>query len=473
MAVGVALMIAAFGGAVIGRPFVPLALYLTIFFIYPTSNYGSLEASSTAIYFRGSGQLFFPALLWGLLLTVLWTWIGRAFDASAVQKERDIPKILFWFIGWLILLMLHAVWGLMIGKEAKDVLGMHGFSNLPWMGLLILLLFWSGRTEATLFACGRLFILAALAKSLFGLVRFAFFGGDSSNVYQNLMGIKIKLTFFDIGDGLVCLLGLVVAISLLAVRREERRNKLWDVIYSVTAVLALACITLSFRRTAWIGLMLVAVFLLFKMRPMMRWSVALAGVPILLTGLFYAAVMRIGQTRGADGLSAFFYDLVSKRFGAESHRVLELRLAWESFSSSPLLGIGSWGRYASSDLIPWQNPTTAGSFLHSGILHVAMKAGMPGLVLLAGVIFAFIVFVRRLPRDLPAMAEALVLAGCAGLLFMLPDMLIGTPIPQLRTTQLLALCLGLPYFVASALSKKSNLVPKLSSRTLRFQPRVA
>lgn len=452
LAFGLAMAIAAFGGAVLARPIVPLVLYLSVFFVYPTSSYGSLELSGTPIYFRGSGQLFFPALLWLLLITVFWTWMGRVFKPASLQPTlQKAPVIMRWFLGWLVLLLLHAVTGLVIGKDFQDVLGPHGFVNLPWMGLLVLLLFWSGTSERDLLILGRLLVLAALAKSVYGLVRFALFGGDASNVYQNLMGIKIKLTFFDIGDGLVCLLGLVVAVALLLIRRETNRSRLWDAIYVLTALLALACITLSFRRTAWVGLALVSGFILLHMRSRARWSMVLTGLPVLVAGVAYAAVQRIGQTRGAGGITSFFYDLATKRAGPESQRVLELRLAWEAFSDSPLLGIGSWGRYASANLIQWQDPNSAGSFLHSGVLHVAMKAGVPGLVLLVGVFWAFVAHVRKLPRDQPAMGHAVALAGCSGLLFMLPDMLIGTPIPQLRTTQLLALCLGLPYFVSAAI----------------------
>ena len=36
-------------------------------------------------------------------------------------------------------------------------------------------------------------------------------------------------------------------------------------------------------------------------------------------------------------------------------------------------------------------------------------------------------------------------AGAAGLAFMLPDLLVGTPFPQVRTTQMLAICMALPY----------------------------
>jgi hypothetical protein len=40
----------------------------------------------------------------------------------------------------------------------------------------------------------------------------------------------------------------------------------------------------------------------------------------------------------------------------------------------------------------------------------------------------------------------------AGLAFMIPDFLIGTPFPQVRTSQMLAICLALPY-LAMAVAK--------------------
>lgn len=465
MAIALATAIIAFGGAVLSRPLLPLALYLIVFFIFPTSNYGSLQAGSTAIYFRGSGQLFFPVLLWLLLLIVVWTAIGRAFQYARTPRPDANVAILRWFFAWFVLLLLHLLWGVLAGHDVADVLGLHGFVTVPWMGLLVLMMIWAGTSERAMLVAGRLLVVTALLKSWFGLFRFAFLGGDSANVYQNLMGIKIKLTYFDINDSLICLLGLAISLSLLTIHREENVSKIWRALYVVTAVSAVLCIALSYRRTAWIGLMLAGIFLLLKMRRRARLTMILAGLPIILTGLALVASRRIGQTRGAHGLFAFFYDLSSRPFGPESNRVLELRLAWEAFKTSPLVGIGSWGRYASSDLIPWQDPASGGSFLHSGVLHIAMKAGIPGLVLLAGVVAAFIVYVRRLPLDMPAIGLALVLSGCSGLLFMLPDMLVGTPIPQLRTTQLLAFCLGLPYFVGAVLALREKAsTPLVSSQ---------
>jgi hypothetical protein len=110
------------------------------------------------------------------------------------------------------------------------------------------------------------------------------------------------------------------------------------------------------------------------------------------------------------------------------------------------LGIGSWGRYAATMLIAWQDPTKPGAFLHSGILHILMKTGLLGLLLVIGVLAAFVREVRAC-KGYSVRGSALSFAGCCGLLFMLPDFLVGTPIPQFRTTQLIALCLALPFFV--------------------------
>ena len=455
LALGLALIIAIFGGAVIGRPIVPLVLYMAVFFIFAQSTYGSLEVrAAPTIYFRGVGQLFFPALLWGLLVVLVWTWMGRKFAGA---PPVPTPSVVLWLWGWFALLLTHTAWGVFSGHEWADILSVNGFVNIVWMLPLIVLMVWSGRDEKTLIWVARLLVLTTLAKSLFGLGRWAFFGGDKSNVYLNFSRIEIKLTFFDIGDNLVLMLGAAVAVSLLLIRRETARNRLWDSAYALTVVLALACITLSYRRTAWVGLALAAMLLIWKMNARARVPVILAVLPLAIGGIVYAASLRLGARSQVSGIMSFIYDLISSQTGAETQRALELRLAWEAFATSPIVGIGSWGRFASSNLIAWQDQTSsAGAFLHSGVLLIAMKAGLIGLILLGGLGWAFLSHVRRLPRELNPTATALVMAGCCGLLFMLPDMLIGTPFRQVRTTQLIAFCLGLPFMVAVALKLKLN-----------------
>ena len=449
MALGAAVGIAAFGGAVIGRPIVPLLLYISIFFVFAQSSYGSLEIErSNPVYARGTGQVFFPLLYWGLLLILAWTWLGRAFSH---EKSSPMPAVLGWLLAWLGLLVAHVVVGALTGVEIADALSASGFVGVVWMAPLVLLMVWAGasRKPVSLGLLTRLLVLAALAKAAFGLGRWAFFGGDPANIYANAEKLSIRLTYFDIADNLVCVLGMAAALSLLLVKRSDKRSAPWNWIYIFTVVASLACIMLSYRRTAWGGVVLVMIYFFMRMQARWRVPVLMVGVPLLLVGLGIVIGQRLNWRAGANPFDKFFFDLVSSGSGAQGTRVLELRLAWEAFTSSPIVGIGSWGKYASSKLIPWQDPASAGGFLHSGLLHLTMKAGLVGLFLTGGLLWAFVRQARSVAAASTAEARALVMAGVAGLLFMTPDFLFGTPIGQVRTMQLVALCLGLPCLVAA------------------------
>ena len=71
-------------------------------------------------------------------------------------------------------------------------------------------------------------------------------------------------------------------------------------------------------------------------------------------------------------------------------------------------------------------------------------------MLFAATGWAFVHFSRRALRELPPELLGLGTAGVAGIAFMLPDILVGTPFPQVRTSQMLALCLALPYLAMAA-----------------------
>lgn len=97
-----------------------------------------------------------------------------------------------------------------------------------------------------------------------------------------------------------------------------------------------------------------------------------------------------------------------------------------------------------------------------------MKAGLVGLFLTGGLLWAFARQARSLAASSTAEERALVMAGVAGLLFMVPDFLFGTPIGQVRTMQLLALCLGLPCLVAAAQWALAQPAGKRAPKTLHM-----
>lgn len=452
LAIGLAVMLAGFGGAVLDRPLVPLLVYLALYAVFAQSDYGSLDVfANNPIYARGSGQLFYPALLWSLLVMLVWSWIGRRFSGGRAPPSTPV-QVALW--GWVLLLVLHAMAALLLDVPVAQALDGQGFAQVAWMLPLVVLLRWSGQRPETPRWLLRGLVLAALGKSVFGLVRWAFFGGDPANVYRNFDHIDVRLTYFDLCDSLVCLMGGVAALALLA-DPQTRRSLLWRVLCGLTLVLAVPCILLSYRRTAWGGLALAAAALAWLSGRRWRWPLLLGVLPVLLMVLAWIGAQRIGVQSRLGGSQSWLFDLMGSRFGAESTRLLELRLAWQSFTDSPWVGLGAWGRYAYSHLIPWQTSVTAGNFLHSGVLHLAMKTGVVGLLLLGTLVFAFGRECRQALQLGDPARRALALVAVSGALFLLPDLFIGTPVPQLRTMQFWALCLGLPGLATAAVAMRS------------------
>jgi hypothetical protein len=439
-------------------------VYIAVFFFRNSTSYGSLAAAaSPGVYSRGSGVLFFPLLLW----CMFGAWCCARVSAGFQRYPAPACNLRPWFLAWLLLLGGHVAVGMFSNVTLAEVLAPSGFSNIIWMAPLVSLMLLSFRTREHAVELSRFIMLAGLGRAMFGLARWAFLGGDPNNVYANMNDIKIKLTFFDINDSLLCTIAFAIAAVNLFQVVKNKRSLFWTTIDWATLCTTAACIVLSYRRSAWIGFVLAFLIIMMRFPLQRRIHMMALGAPVMGAGLLVAAIRRLGHTKGAgSGLSSLFYDMESKRFGAESERVLELKYALADFISHPLTGIGSWGRYTGYQHISWQAGQDGGLFLHSGVLHIALKAGLPGLVLLGGTIWVFTRFARRALRTLPPELLGLATAGAAGLAFMLPDLLIGTPFPQVRTTQMLAICLALPY-VAMAVASAQPAVQPVETRKRR------
>jgi len=437
------------------RPRYLVFLYLAVFFFANSTSYGSLSIlASGGIYSRGSGLLFFPLLLW----CMLGAWLCARVAAGFRHQPAPPCNLRPWFLAWALLLGAHVAFALFSNVTLARALAPSGFSNIAWMAPLVSLLLLSFRTRDDAVELARFILLAGLGRALFGLGRWGAFGGDPNNVYANMNAINIKLTFFDINDSLLCAMAFAIAAVNLFQSVKVKRASFWTLVDWATLGATAACIMLSYRRSAWVGFLLALLVIMMRFPPRRRLHMLVLGLPLVGLGLLAAAWKRLGQTRGAEGgLSSLFYDMESRRFGAESERVLELKLALGDFISHLFTGIGSWGRYTGYQHISWQSGQDAGLFLHSGVLHIALKAGLPGLILLGGTIWAFCALARLALRTLQPELLGLATAGAAGLAFMLPDLLIGTPFPQTRTTQMLAICLALPY-VAMAASRARDAV---------------
>ena len=442
------LLVAGAGVGMVWPRFLAYA-YLAVFFFNNSTSYGSLAVfGSFSVYTRGSGVLLFPLLLW-LMLGV---WCCARASAGFQRYPAPPCNLRPWFLAWGLLLGAHVAAGMVKHVKLAEAVAPSGFSHIVWMAPLVSLMLLSFRTRAHAIELARFILLAGLGRALFGLARWALGKGDPNNVYANMNDIRIKLTFFDINDSLLCTLAFAIAALKLFQPARDRRSPFWTAAGWATLLATAACVVLSYRRSAWIGFLLAFLVIVLRFPMRRRVQMALLGMPAVGASLLYAALGRLGQTRGAGhGVASLFYDMKTQRFGAQSERVLELKLAMADVLSHPFTGIGSWGRYTGYRQISWQDGPDGGLFLHSGVLHIALKAGLPGLVLLCGTIWAVARFTRGALRSAPPELLGLATAGAAGLAFMLPDLLVGTPFPQVRTTQMLAVCMALPYIAMAVI----------------------
>jgi type II secretory pathway component PulM len=92
--------------------------------------------------------------------------------------------------------------------------------------------------------------------------------------------------------------------------------------------------------------------------------------------------------------------------------------------------------------------------MHSGVLHIALKSGLIGVMASLLVIVGAFRFIAKHSASMAPRERGLLLVGAAGLLFMLPTFLFGTPLIEFRTMQLLALALALPYCAVAVAERR-------------------
>ena len=114
------LPLVAIGGLAVGltRPVWLLFAFVTLLLSFGQTTYGQLQASNV-IYFRGSGLLFFSAVVWALwgmaVISLFW---GGMVKRAAHPTNLSMPAYALFtlFIG-------HLAIGLLLEQPLKEVLG--------------------------------------------------------------------------------------------------------------------------------------------------------------------------------------------------------------------------------------------------------------------------------------------------------------------------------------------------------------
>ncbi|MCE4538311.1 O-antigen ligase family protein [Pelomonas sp. P7] len=432
-------------------------VYLLPLFCFPNASWGLVEtAAGTNFYTRGTGTFFFSAI--NLLL------FGLAAQAFVMRRFGNLPparhnlKVPAAIFGALMLGNL-AVFFAMPNVYWFQLLAPSGLLNVFNLMLAFYVLTTCFGDDKALDRLVNLLIAVVALRGVWGLVRYVALGGDPANFYSNFQHINVKLTFFDINDSFLaatCFFLVVWRLLTDQVRGLGMRS-----LYVGIALLELFIIVFSYRRTGWAGFGLALLLLAFNVNRVQRvWllgSYVFAGLPLLIYKLVQRSATSVahGGASGGSLLERAFPDIFQHgSLSFTTGRFAELYAAFLSVRESPLWGLGAWGRYDGfrfSDLAWHQGDF---GWMHSGVLHIALKTGLIGVVAMLIVMVGAFRFVSRHHARLAPRERGVLLAGAAGLLFMLPNWLFGTPVIEYRTMQLIALALALPYCAVAVADRR-------------------
>lgn len=435
-------------GISLSRPELSVYLLLGIFIAFTGSSYGQLEAART-IYSRGTGQLHFSLInifLFGIALVIC---INNAFS----YKKNQLTPLAKYFWFFVVLMACNVLYVLAANDPTLgilDVFSYRGLLNVVNMGLLFYVCINTFDTTTKLKHLTNFLLLAIALRGVFGMVRWAFFGGDPANVYDNVEMTGTKLTFFDISDGFLAMFAMFVSAWQLYFKRSTLSRSTTLLLVLLFALEA-AILVLSFRRSSLISLGLSAMVLVALLPMKQRiWAMALSALGLMgaVTALNAMRLAKVRSSKGSD--LGFFYDLFGSGNGLESSsRVLEYTETWHSLGDYWAFGLGMWGTMKTSlQALSYHGGDF--SFVHSGFGHVLLKSGLVGLLVFLGLLLSFTSFYLRQRATLSIENKMIADVGFAGMLFWIPTLLIGTPIIEFRSMMLLGFALAMPFMAARA-----------------------
>ncbi|MBT9538264.1 O-antigen ligase [Thiobacillus sp.] len=453
-------------GVVIGMAVVSI-LALGLFIAYP--KYGALPffaavlifvntaygirvediGGGFSVYSKGGRYLPFPIIqfyLYGLLLA---TWLGNQFSGYRPLKQSGGV----WMLLFVVMFAGHITVGLFEGEHWQTLLSQRGLMNVIHMIMVIYIVATVLKDDKDLAGLTKIFLGVAVYHALYGLGRFFLFGGDPQNAYENLGGLNIKITYWDINEGLIATVSaFYFAWRLTHEWKQLSTGAKW--LFLVCLAAEILVIVFSFRRTNWFGLLLAGAFFLYWQPPNRRWIYFVLGVAVVLPSLLAVGTYRAEETLNRTDLT--FIERIApdsakaKSLTDKESRFFELYAALQTVKEKPLFGVGTWGSFkvGASEHLALLFHQGRYDFVHSGFGHVLLKSGLVGLVLFTGILVAVWRFASRMRRWIPENRLAIFESFRAGFVFFIPNLLTGTPVAEFRTMIWLGLVLAVPLAIA-------------------------
>lgn len=447
-------------------------LFFVVILCSINPGYGFSEPPPFSVYTKGSSIFFFPIIqcyLYGLFLATLFK---DRFESITVLKGAGQG----WMLAFAALFACHVAYGLVYGVSLSELVSQFGLINVLHMSMIAYVAVSVIRDEKSLAWFTKTLLAIAVARGCYGLGRFLFLGGDPQNAYANLFNLDLKITFWDFNEGLIA--SLVVFYCAGRLLRGWGTLSLATRAFFVGAiVIELLVILFSYRRTNWYGFLLAACYFVWLLPKSKRAITALIFVLLMLPPVVYLSTQREQEALHKSNLSLIerIAPDVSKEGGITSRyaRFYELSKALDTIAQSPLVGVGTWGEFdVGSSSLGLDYHQGQFGFVHSGLGHVLLKSGIIGLIIFCGVLFSAWRFASRVRSHVPGKYLALFEAFKAGLIFLVPVLLFGTPIIEFRSMALLGVILAVPISIAIiARSHRSQLVGASRPMTARAMRR--
>jgi hypothetical protein len=417
------------------EPRIAAAALAAFILLVPSSQYGLAPGAAENpydLYYMGSNQLHISIIELALGVLLLAVVLRRATGSLVVAPT--------WFPVWPALaftavyacqLMLALARGIGPLAATNYYSGRLMFDTLLVAALVTWLVRDQDREQVM-----RLFVALVASRAIYGLVRFAFFGGDPQNFYLNYQHTTGAISFWDLADA--AFFSLVALFSVGRLIRGKGTNPLAALGWLALALLTSAGVALTHRRSTvfGFGLAMLAFFILEGLWRRPGWLLIPAAAAVIgVRGLFQRfATSSLFGVLTADSMSPSG-DLTGNRF-------LESASAWVTVIRHPVLGRGLTGAY---DPLPGFSPFTLTTIVHNGVLFVWLKLGVFGVFALAWLLYATLRVTWRTRRALYVNdPQTLFLdAWLASSFLWFVDAVFGTPLIERRHVLAIGIWLGM------------------------------
>lgn len=396
-------------------------------------NLGAI-AFFTAIRHRTVGVVnppnpFYDWTLWRMTAPELLALLAFAAHALRRTTSRVDDAVRAGPVPWLIFAFL--VVGLLVGLVRGNSLDacLRDGRKVAYVGLAHLLIVRIADTPARRRVIVHVVALALVAASVMTVV--AYFMGEGFR-YNGFLRASVDVSDFLGFAGLIC----VPAALLRAAPGSVGRRAALVLLIAVGSAATIA----TFSRAAWcaapVGLALVALHPLGGARRLPRAALVLAllsaaGAPLMFSGVADRALARVATLFDRNGDPSVTY------------RVRELRGALDVALDHPVTGIGFGTSFDAGAAIIDRRRGSA-TLVHNFFVWSAIKAGLPGLLLMAGLLVVALRELSRAARRNPDPEQAGLALGLLGLLAtFLVIGVVGAMLNQARTAFLLGTVTGL------------------------------